>query len=349
MQAAPEQTTPIGSTGGLIGMTLEDRWNGQTSDAATIVAMSDYTVWVPPNALDSLQHVTAKVWSSNSGSVGLSNAASDVLYLGPSNLAARVQFDDALMKPAGGTRRSHDLTDVMVSLRVVDASTIWYRIRSSAFKTWFEQQVLSTGVDPSVTVRFYTASAILKEVTAKFSVNYDIEGTWPQMTVQQVQQVESGQVWVALVIGGNTYSALPTKVEGTGNPLIVRMPVSMSLTYGNVYHWPDTPAARECVMKGDESTGCNLLRTKVDASIKNGEVTFAVGASQTQPAGGFYQAERGSNVPLIVGIAIACFIFALAVFGGAVYFRKRPEKWDALRAYPSRKYKALRRSLASSV
>ena len=127
------------------------------------------------------------------------------------------------------------------------------------------------------------------------------------------------------------------------------MPVSVALTYGDVYHWPDTEAARLCIMNGDDSTGCNRLRSKVDASISDGVATFRVGRSQTNPAGGYYQVSSGSNVPLIVGIAMACFIVVLCLVGGAVYFRKHPQKWEAARGWGPRKYKSIKRSLASSV
>ena len=57
----------------------------------------------------------------------------------------------------------------------------------------------------------------------------------------------------------------------------------------------------------------------------------------------------GSNVALIVAVSIVCFLFAISLVGAAIYFRKRPEKWEAVRAWGPRKYKAIRRSLASSV
>ena len=104
------------------------------------------------------------------------------------------------------------------------------------------------------------------------------------------------------------------------------MQVSLSLTSGNVYFWPDSPSARDCVL-GTSDTGCNYLRQSVSGAVfENGHVTFQVGNSASSPAGGYYQVVPGSSVGVIVGATAACVVITLAVILAAIYFRKRPEQ-----------------------
>jgi hypothetical protein len=315
------------------------------------MAEADYSVWVPPMTLNRLERVSAKVMASNNGQVGMSDSASDIFFLGPAHLAARTWLADAKLEPVGAVRRDGStLEDVMASVEVVDGSTIWYNIRSPSLRAWHIAHVREHNEDPEVTVRFHTTSRTLTEFTTTLTGGFDVEGKWTQVTDDNIRAFETGKVWVSLTVEGVRYSGLPELDERSGSPIVIRLPVSVSMAYGDVYHWPDTEAARLCIENADESTGCNLLRRKVDgATIKDGEARFAVGASQTRPAGGYYQVSQGSNVPLIVGIAVACFIFALTLVGSAVYFRKHPQKWTSVRAWGPRKYKAIKRSLASSV
>jgi len=346
---APSTVQAIGSQGGVIGMTLEDRWYGTMSNANQILAESDYSVMIPPYTLNSLQQVAAQVWASNNGQVGMPQAASDVLFLGPDSLYSNVQLAPVNMTPVAGSRRQNTLANVLATLNVLNASTVYYLITCPSFQAWYQAQATSGNGVPEVTVIFSTSAGVLAQFTIGFNVNYQVEGYWTDMSIQQVLDVESGSVWVSLVIAGVTYSGLAERIEDTGQPIWVRMPVSVSMSYGDVYHWPNTPEAVQCVMTGSGSTGCNLLRTPLPSSIQNGQVVFAVSGSTTAPASGYYQMSQGSNVAMIVAVSLSCFLVALATIGAALYFRKRPEKWQATRAWLPKKYKALKRSLASSV
>jgi len=350
VEAAPEDVQAIGTEGGVIGMSLEDRWSGSLNNAEEVLLAADYSVWVPRKSLKQLEQVSARVMASDSGRVGMNDAASDVLFLGPSNLASSAWLMDTWLAPVGATRRrDHLLENVMVSMDVLDGQTVWYRISAPGFEKWFKETTLATGDEPTVTIRIHTASETLAEFSAEFNVNYELESTWTRVSKEAIWAIEGGRAWVTLTVDGQSYRGRVEKDPESGEPLVVTMPVSVALTYGDVYHWPDTEAARLCIMNGDDSTGCNRLRSKVDASISDGVATFRVGRSQTNPAGGYYQVSSGSNVPLIVGIAMACFIVVLCLVGGAVYFRKHPQKWEAARGWGPRKYKSIKRSLASSV
>jgi len=350
---APENTVAIGSQGGVIGMTLEDRWLGTLTDTLQILQNSDYSVWVPPGSFSSLQQVTSKVWASNNGQIGMANAASDVLFLGPSNLAAMTTFTPSQLTGTGNRRDTRatggTLTDVWATFNIVDGSTVEYLITSPSFKAWYQDQVLTTGVEPTVTLKFTTSSGVLATVQTGINVNFQIQGQWTQMSAGYIKAVEAGNVWITLIIDGDEYKGLPLKVEESGEPILVKVPVSVSLQSGEVYHWPDTPAAKDCIMSGDDSTSCNLLRNKISATIKDGVATFAVGDSQSQPAGGYYQVSQGSNLAMILAVAITCFLVALVIVGGAVYYRKNPAKFESLRGWGPKKYKSIKRSLASSV
>jgi hypothetical protein len=125
--------------------------------------------------------------------------------------------------------------------------------------------------------------------------------------------------------------------------------VSVSITEGTVYFWPESEAAKACIVDSSD-TSCNYLRQKVDGAVfKNGFVTFPVGSSVTQPAGGFYIVSAGSDVGVIVGATAACVCLTLIVILSAIYFRKHPQHWDSFKAWGPNTMKNLRRSLASQV
>jgi hypothetical protein len=343
----------VGAEGGVVGIVLEDRFPGVMNDEQSILANSDVWMIVPENSLARRQEIGLRVWtSSNMQPVGLANGASDVLEISPATLAAETMFTPQIMRPVGGVRRRDASLsgDLWVEYRVVDASTVWYKIMNAALGAWRKQYIETEGAEPVFTLAFMNRGTTIASVQETLTGNDVIEGIWENVPPEVVRLVEAGTVDVALSLDGDMFVGKPDRVPNSGQPMEVRLPVSPSLTYGKVYFWPATePAARECVLSGSTSTACNLLRQEIPASVRGGEAVFQVGASQTQPAGGFYQVSEGSNLALIVGVSISAFILAVAIVGGAVYFRKHPDKWDAFRAWGPKKYKSIKRSLASSV
>jgi len=347
----PVATEPIDEQGGAITLSLSERYQGAASTQQKEIGMADVWLQAPAGSLESRTEVSMRVWASV-GTVGLDNGASDVVELGPSNLAAMRRFSGVFLTPTdGATRRRAAVSgEFWVDFAIINATAVQVDITNDGLAYWRLVKEFS-GENPSVTVAFSTADdGELGRLTTRVNGNNAISAVWTSISSADMLKVEAGEVWVTLVIDGVTYSGLPEVDESTGLPMTVRVPVSPSLSYGKVYFWPASePAARACVVNGSSSTSCNLLRQEIDASISDGEALFTVGASQTQPAGGFYQVSQGSNLALIVGVTISCFIVAVAIVGGAVYFRKHPDQWSGFKAWGPRKYKALRRSLASSV
>jgi hypothetical protein len=126
--------------------------------------------------------------------------------------------------------------------------------------------------------------------------------------------------------------------------------ISVTMQYGNVYHFPDTPLGAQCASGQGDSLLCATIRRQVsDAEVADGAATFRVGGSATTPAGGYYYVSPGTNLAIIIGVTIACVVAALAAIGSAVYFRKHPGKWDAVKTWGPRKYKAIKRNFSSQV
>ncbi len=123
------------------------------------------------------------------------------------------------------------------------------------------------------------------------------------------------------------------------------------MQYGSVYFYPQTnPNSAACAQGLKDSSVCSPIREVVsNAQISNGQAVFQVGGSTTNPAGGYYFVSPGSNLGIVIGVTIACVVAALAAVGAAVYFRKHPDKWSSFKQWGPRRYKALKRSFASSV
>ena len=124
----------------------------------------------------------------------------------------------------------------------------------------------------------------------------------------------------------------------------------MTTQYGSVYFYPATAQGAACASGQADLTLCGSIRQVVaNAQVSNGQAVFQVGASSTNPAGGYYYVSPGTNLGIVIGVTIACVVAALAAVLSAVYFRMHPDKWMSLKMWGPRRYKALKRSLASSV
>eukprot|EP00730_Choanoeca_flexa_P007634 TRINITY_DN12364_c0_g1_i1.p1 TRINITY_DN12364_c0_g1~~TRINITY_DN12364_c0_g1_i1.p1 ORF type:complete len:1352 (+),score=367.27 TRINITY_DN12364_c0_g1_i1:132-4187(+) len=347
----PEASTPMDPRGGVVALSTEDRFPGILTDEQDIIANSDFWMIVPEGSLRDRTEISMRVWSSSTDTIGMDDGASDVLELGPAGLAAVPRFSGAALTPVGGTRR--DATELWAEINIVDADTVWYKISTQNGELQdmrLNYIRANAGAEPQFNLQFLRDGRAFHSIMVTLNGNSDIEGIWNAVPAADIVSFEAGEVWLRLSLGDQAFQGQPPKMEGTGAPMEVRIPVSPSLEYGKVYFWPATePAARGCVVNGSSSTGCNLLRQEIDASIKDGEAVFSVGASQTRPAGGFYQVSQGSNLALIIGVTVACFLMAIMIVGGAVYFRKHPDKWKSVKAWGPTKYKSLKRSLASSV
>eukprot|EP00054_Salpingoeca_dolichothecata_P028231 m.212749 g.212749 ORF g.212749 m.212749 type:complete len:1339 (+) comp26162_c0_seq2:104-4120(+) len=341
---APENEESIGTPGGFVSVTMRESFTGVPNTEEEAIGQGDFWIQVPPKAMTSATQVKMNVMESNDR-VGLGNdAASEMLWVGPTNLATNTLIPDFTLTAEGANRRDTLPEDIWVSLKIINASAIWFRIRSDGFEALAK-------TSPNVTLIFKGKNFNVR-VPVSFDANNELEGMWTASSATPVlsayiREFEQGTVVVGLDIDGDEYSGTAEKDPESGQPLIVRMPVSVTLTYGSVYFWPDTLSGRDCIT---DKEGCAFIRRKVKgAKIDDGEAVFEVGASQTEPAGGFYQVSAGNNLPLIVGVTVACVLVALAAVGAAVYFRKHPDKWENAKSWGPRKYKSLSRSFANQV
>ncbi|EGD81580.1 hypothetical protein PTSG_02295 [Salpingoeca rosetta] len=345
---APQTTAPIGSRGGIVTMSTEDTFSGVRTDEVAI-ELSDFSVNIEPKSLPSLQHIGLSAIATGGRNRGLSTAGSDILQVTPLDLATIVQFLDTTLQLAN-TRREGVMIreDIRVTVRILDATQLYYRLTSDAFEPWARQYYSDTGNLPYVQVEFKTAQRQHAVVNTTFNNQFEIEGIWGSISPASLSAIEAGDMWVSLWFDGNTeYTALPERDPESGKPITVRMPVTVAISYGDVYYFPDTPAGRACVYNG---TSCHQIRRKIpNARIRNGEAVFQVGGSAAAPAGGYYQVSGGSNLPLIVSVTISCIILALVIVGCAVYFRQHPDKWQRVRQWGPNKYRKFMLSIADNI
>lgn len=341
---APESGKLIDQNGGAIGMMVDEAFRGVATNEDQMVAMSDFAIVIPPKSLNALFNVQAKVFTSEEG-VGMSSAASEVMWVGPQNLASQPVFNTINLGFVGDSRKraADQLVDLQAKIAVYNSTTV-------AFKITATNMAKETCVSPQV--QFETEAngleTTIKNLTVGF--NKDIIGLWLDMTPQLVVAAERGELWMSLWCESDQYKAQASKDDESGKPIIIRMPVSVTADYGKVYYWPDTETGKKCVLSAGDKSGCNHIRSSVDdVQFSGSTAQFEVGKSATAPAGGFYQVGAGNDLPIIVGVTVACLLIALVAVGSAVYFRKHPAKWEEFKGYGPKKIKDVKRSWASAV
>eukprot|EP00043_Microstomoeca_roanoka_P013090 m.127830 g.127830 ORF g.127830 m.127830 type:complete len:1330 (+) comp15664_c4_seq1:258-4247(+) len=345
---APQTTAPIGSQGGIVTMSTEDTFAGVRTEEDAI-ELSEFSVNIEPKSLPGLVHVGLSALASGNGNMGMPDAGSDILQITPLDLATIVQFLTTNLRLTNTRREGTVLRDeISVTFRILEASQLYYKITSEGFEPWVTQYYREHHRLPYVSVEFKTATRQHAVVNTTFNNQFEIEGIWGSITPASLTEIEAGNMWVSLWMDSQTeYTALPERDPESGKPITVRMPVTVSVRYGDVFYFPDTPAGRACVYNG---TGCYQVRKRIPgAVISNGEAVFQVGGSAAAPAGGYYQVSAGSNLALIISVSISCIILALVAVGCAVYFRQHPDKWHRIRRWGPNKYRAFMLSIADNI
>eukprot|EP00039_Didymoeca_costata_P017920 m.331362 g.331362 ORF g.331362 m.331362 type:complete len:1488 (-) comp16713_c0_seq1:193-4656(-) len=133
----------------------------------------------------------------------------------------------------------------------------------------------------------------------------------------------------------------------SGKKIKIEIPVAPAIAYGDVFYWPVNELSQACFERGErceEALQMSDREVVSDASCGGGSCVF-----EREQAGGYYQVGSKDNLPIIAAVATVCVLLAIAFVGSAVYFRKNPDKLEAVKAWGPKKYKLLKRSLASSV
>lgn len=327
---APEGGRRIGSNGGVVSMDTSQKFTVPHMDPEDAFAAGEFAILFPENALPEAMDVQVQVIPSSSGA-GMSDAASDVLWIGPEEMQTRPVFS-TMELASSSARRDADDAGIWADLTIVNTTAVWYKVWG-----WEEGSVPT-----SLTFQWSSGSVELTdmEVTAENA----IEGVWAAMEDDSMEAVKQGEMWLILELADTEYRGLAAPKEGTGSAAQVKMPVSVSMTYGRVYRWPDTTLGRQCVLENPNLPGCSYAREEVCSScVSGGEAEFSVQRS------GYYQVSSGSNLPIIVGVTAACLVVVLAAVGSAMYFRKHPDKFEAFKAWGPRQYRAIKRSLSKQI
>lgn len=343
----PENRVVLSSTGGILPISLTQAYRPTLLTVEAAKADSQYWLQVPPNCLNSATPVTLATMPASAAST----AASDTVLVSPSTLSCNPQINPVALTPTV-TRSAMIVGDVTALVSIVNATFVQFLVSSPGFADFYNNWVSSRTTTPYVTIQFYNAdrSIFSGDLTLYFTAQYTISGGWPNMAPNQVLAFENGNMWMSLWIDGNEYKGPATVNPSTLQSITIRIPVSVTMQYGNVYYYPDTPQGASCANGTGDSLMCATIRTQVsNAVVSDGQAVFQVGASTTTPAGGYYYVSPGTNLAIIIGVTIACVVASLGAIGSAIYFRKHPDKWQAVQSWGPRKYKAIKRSFASHV
>eukprot|EP00051_Salpingoeca_urceolata_P010125 m.123447 g.123447 ORF g.123447 m.123447 type:complete len:1382 (-) comp16588_c0_seq1:189-4334(-) len=355
---APEETQVMGLNGGDMWIDTNEGMVSQELSRDEKLILAGYTVKVEPKTLPGTVKMSMQVLTNLSSSAG-----SDVMRVDPPNLRSQFTFPKTSLSRRGGSAGSRrrdrrapvQLQSVDVDIWLVNATTVWFSIDSPELEQYVTEWERSV-TDAYLRVKFHEGDKVHDQFDVPVGNQFTAEGMWDAKSCDRIRSIEQGNTWVTVSTIHDTdgtptasFSARLSPDPESGKPIEMTMPVAVALRYGDVFHYQDTAEARECI-DGTRTSGCSFLRQKVDtAEVSGGEAKFWVSGSQCLQAGGYYQVSEGSNLPIIVGVTVACVLVALVAVGAAVYFRKHPEKWASAKSFGPNKYKLIKRSFASQV
>jgi len=346
---APEVSMPVGVNGGVVGISSSNSYVNTT--LVNTVNAFDFAVQVPAGAIVDGQTIQLKVYTSNDLS-----ASSDVLFLGPTGVSTQYTFSGTQLLNTGLPQRKRgegkraqntNNNQIWVQIQIVNSTAASFRIFGPSISAFAGK----AGVIPTVILHDTKTEYFNSQIP--FNSQKELTDTWTRSysggdNTANIARLEKGLIWVTVMVSGETFESQILPDPNSGAPLMVKMPVSVTLTNGQVFFWPDNNQSRQCLF--NPTAGCNYLRTTIaGATFSNGYAYFAVGASVTTPASGFYQVSPGNDIPLIVGVTAACVCITLVVVISAIYFRKHPAAWAAFKSWGPAKYKTVKRSFASRV
>jgi len=374
-----EESVPCSSTGCMVAASaaplladasLQSAAQQEATEGAAVVV-------VPPKAMTANQRESVSVMMVPG--TGLSDASSDVVMIGPGDLQATPSFMQfQLIDTTGGRRRqAGGATGVWVDVaqQVPGSNRIWLRVQSPDSQivassrrtiwewlsnrgrtTWEPWMCLTLGYSGNTwTVPLgIPATAVLEyELTIPESERAAVNAAlWAgSLTVMAgfptEQNVNDASNASTRMCSSTPFSGVVPIDPESGGRISLTIPVAAAFSYGAIYRWPINNRTTACFMN---QIGCDSVftddsrETISDASCSGGTCTM----ERTQ-AGGYYQVSSSNTLALVIGITFGVLIFAAMLVGGALYFRRNPQKWEAAKAWAPNKYKSMERSLKTRV
>jgi hypothetical protein len=179
----------------------------------------------------------------------------------------------------------------------------------------------------------------------------------------QFRAFETNQVTIKLVYispanGGHTHvlGGAVRAVPGTGSEIDIKLDVSCAFSDEVSIMRMDLTATGEACLNKPDLGGCDDRWQEIDpdsVTLKDCAAYFQVGGSTGTEPSGAYQAKKRDDLPIIVGVTVACVVLLLASILSAVYFRnlaiRDPKRWESIKTWPARKFNYARRSCSSSL
>lgn len=354
-----------------------DTANEMTLDIETLEARID----IPPNALNRPTQVGVEVMVN----AGMEDGASDVVMIsndGPlssTKIAKNVMMNRENPDPVNPDPVNPDRREER-SLRsrrdTAAASGLWVWVDmagggaqidihlkspdSAVLSNMAKEQAMWLGWSPIVCIDLMWGDEVLN---GNYTLQQwdDIKLEWPLAVANRegvMSALESNNLWVQVTfpnrtrdVAGNIvydkgmctgaqYKANSVTMPDSGQPMTISIPTAAALSYGPVYHWPSTPRNQRCMAANNCDFASND-RTEMEATCSGGTCSFPC----TKNCDGYYQVSSQNQMPIIIGITIGALLVAAMFLGSAFYFRRNPEKWEALKSYGPTKYVALKRSM----
>lgn len=338
---------------------------------------SSVTIVVPPLAMSGNDRESVTVMMVPGA--GLGDASSDVVMVGPGDLKATPSFMSFQLREMAGRRRqaASDMSGIWVDVAqttpgsnklwikirspdsgIIAASrqTIWEWLRNRGRTTWEPWMCLTLGYNGQTWTQQLgiPASGVLEyEITIpepeRGAVN---EALWKgalsimagfpsEENVNNAMNASNRMCAAAPFVG-----TIPIDPE-SGRSISLSIPVAAAFSYGAIYRWPVNNRTTACFMN---QIGCDAVFTDDSReTIEGASCSGGACSMERQQAGGYYQVSSSNTLALVIGITFGVVIFASMLVGGALYFRRNPDKWVSAKAWGPEKYKSLERSLKTRV
>mmetsp|Transcript_24311 Transcript_24311/g.72639 ORF Transcript_24311/g.72639 Transcript_24311/m.72639 type:complete len:1418 (-) Transcript_24311:1276-5529(-) len=375
-----EESVPCASTGCSVSASASPLLADAGLQSAALdlpAAENSGTVSVPPMAIPTSGRADVAV--KLVPGTGLTDGSSDVMVVAPGNLASTPSFMQfQLMSTAGGRRRQTSESGIWVNVAqevvgsneieleimspdsgIIAASrrTIWDWLQSRGQTAWEPWMCITFGFGGqtwTIPLGIPASNILQYQVTIPESERAAFnDALWKGTLMIMAGFPSEDNVLSAATPEQRSCSATP--FTGTvpinpesGRPITITIPVAAAFSYGEIYRWPINNRTTACFVN---KIGCDSVYTDdsretiSDASCSGGRCTM----ERSSSAGGYYQVSSSNTVALIVGITFGVLIFSALMVGSALYFRRNPEKWQALKDWGPNKYKSLERSLQSRV
>jgi hypothetical protein len=223
---APEVTAPVGNNGGVVGVSTSSSYQGKAF-VKTVDAF-DFALEVPAGALIGGQNIELKVFTKGELAGG-----SDVLFLGPVGLAAQKTFSGVQLsggnpqrKRGEGKRAEAADPLIWIQMTILNSTAASYRIFGATIAALATPSAIAKVILHDDKNEYYSSDQ-------PFTSQKELVDTWAHNknggnNMPNIAKLEQGKIWVTVQINGESFTSQILPDVGSGDPLVLKMPVCSS-------------------------------------------------------------------------------------------------------------------------